>query len=328
VGTIRWARRKRLVAALIVSGLVFIPYLCSRILSPWRCISVHAIPPVRPTLPSPDGFRILTYNIAHGRGLVESNWKGGSDEERMQRLDRIAGLLRSIDADVVVLNEVDFDSSWSDEVNQAHYLAQHAGYGYWAEQRNLDFRVLFWKWRFGNALLSKYPIASADVVDLPGFSTWETFLAGKKRGVACDILMPNRSVRVVGVHLSHRSEDTRVRSAILLTNLAKSAEYPLVLTGDLNSTPPGFPLSTDDDGGVNAIAVLDDCTYFQRKPASPPLQHQLTYPSTNAQSVIDWILIPRHWRFATYHVTSSALSDHRPVYADVRFSGSKRITPD
>ena len=76
---------------------------------------------------------------------------GGKPSERSDRLREIADFLIEVDADVVVLNEVDFDASWSGHLNQAEFLASRAKYPYRVEQRNLDFRVLGWTWRFGNA---------------------------------------------------------------------------------------------------------------------------------------------------------------------------------
>jgi endonuclease/exonuclease/phosphatase family metal-dependent hydrolase len=91
-----------------------------------------------------------------------------------------------------------------------------------------------------------------------------------------------------------------------------------MLAGDLNSTPPGFPRSVSNPHGNNAMATLDDSGCFQRKPTLPTLtDSNLTYHSVGPRSVIDWILIPSHWRFLRYRVALSQLSDHRPVYADV-----------
>ncbi len=307
-------------AALLLLAVVLVPYVFSRLASPWRCLSIHATPDAASSKSAAAGgqLRIACYNIAHGRGLAESNWDGGNREERIQRLDQIAELVRGIDADVLVLNEVDFDSSWSYSINQARYLAAKAGYPYWAEQRNLDFRILFWKWRFGNAVLSKYPISDAEVVDLPGYSTWETVLAGKKRGIICDIALGDRELRVVGVHLSHRSESLRVNAAEALVDIATAGRRPTIVAGDLNSTPPGFPESANDSSGDNAIATFDDSHCLQRKQiALPPTDHDLTYHSAEPSRVIDWVLIPTGWRFLEYSVEPSQLSDHRPVYADV-----------
>ena len=314
-----WPKQQWLRVTFLLSALLVVPYGFSRLASTWRCLSVHSTPDVgvtkthTPELP----LRIACYNIAHGRGVAPSNWAGGNRVERIDRLDQIATLLRRIDADVVILNEVDFDSSWSYSVNQARYLAEEAGYPHWTEQRNLDFRVLMWTWRFGNAVLSRFPIMDAQVADLPGYATWETILAGKKRGTVCDIILGDQAVRVIGAHLSHRSEPLRVKSATVLVQIAAESRLPTIVAGDLNSTPPGFPNSVADSNGNNAIEVFDNSGRFQRSPTNQLLtDNDLTYLSVEPRSVIDWILIPHNWHFLQYSVELSRLSDHRPVYAD------------
>lgn len=267
---------------------------------------------------SPGSLRVATFNIAHGRGVAASNWQAGTDQERIARLDEIASLLRRIDADIVVLNEVDFDCSWSSHTNQARYLARKAGYRYRAEQRNLDFRVLFWTWRFGNAVLSKYPITDAQIVDLPGYSRLETLLAGKKRALSCEVAAEGGVVRVVGAHLSHRSESLRVKSSGVIVELVKKAKSPTVVAGDLNSTPPDFPEALTDENGQNAIATLDSCGYFRREPNRPGNEDRnLTFHAAEPTLAIDWILIPANWEYRSYTVDPAVLSDHRLVFADL-----------
>jgi len=301
-------------------GVVLIPYGASRLLSPWRMVTRHALP--EPSTPRPDSvpsLRLASYNIAHGRGdgHYARNWTGESRAQRLHRLDEIAQLLRTADADVVVLNEVDFDSSWSRGINQARELAERAGYRYWVEERNLDFRVLFWKWRFGNAVLSKHPIKNPRVIDLPAYSRLESLLVGKKRGVVCDVEVGGRTVRIAGVHLCHRSEKVRAESAALLAAMAAESAHPFFVVGDLNSTPPEFKEGNGSTETVNAIRVLDTCERFQRRPVSKPVLTEMTFHSATPRAVIDWILIPRDWEFRNYAVLPSNLSDHRLVSTEV-----------
>ncbi|KLU03868.1 secreted protein [Rhodopirellula islandica] len=308
--------RRRIIARVVclVLILIFVPYIVSRIASSWRGLSAHASTSM--DAPSVNGrpLRIACYNIAHGRGQSKSNWTGESKAMRQQRLDEIAKQIASVDADIVVLNEVDFDSSWSFSVNQAEYLAEQAGYPYRAEQRNLDFRVLFWKWRFGNAVLSRFPIRDSTVIDFPSYSRAETLLAGKKRGLECVVDIEGTLIDVAGVHLSHRNEGVRTKSVDLLMNVTK----PKLIAGDFNSTPTGFPRSTTDASEGNAIDKVDENALFQRRPIdSPSGESEFTFHSSDPGSVIDWILASDDWQIIDYKAIPSLLSDHRMLVAEV-----------
>ncbi|MEM7557881.1 MAG: hypothetical protein AAF394_02035, partial [Planctomycetota bacterium] len=112
-------RSNRLRLLLLLGVLLFLPYVSSRILSPWRMLQVDDLSrepnseAVDSQIRNTNELSIACYNIAHGRGIAESNWGNDTAKVRTQRLDEIANLLIEVDADIVVLNEVDFDSSWS-----------------------------------------------------------------------------------------------------------------------------------------------------------------------------------------------------------------------
>ena len=92
-------RRIRLVA-IILLAILLVPYGFSRVASPWRRVAVHSLVESKPRQDERSTVRIACYNIAHGRGLAASNWRAGTEEERSSRLDRIADLLRALDADL------------------------------------------------------------------------------------------------------------------------------------------------------------------------------------------------------------------------------------
>lgn len=308
-------RRFILAAMVALLGIILITYIFSRVAAPTRLIQTHHIEGSAAAGETLDTFRVAAYNIAHGRGLAESNWDGGSASDRMERLKAIAELLREIDADIVVLNEVDFNCSWSNGVNQAEVLAELAGYPIRIEQRNLDFRVLWFRWDFGNAILSRLPISNGPtLVGLPGYDHWETRLAGQKQAVWCSFRSGDKEIPILAAHLCHRSEDVRVDSVDALKPFT-----PCVIAGDLNSTPPDFPNSGTDSEGQNAIAKLDSLTSLQRTPKTAPAAAGRTFRSYNPVSTIDWIFIPNGWQYTNYRVIDSELSDHRPVVADVEY---------
>ncbi|HZD03894.1 MAG TPA: hypothetical protein VE173_03220, partial [Longimicrobiales bacterium] len=120
----------------------------------------------------------------------------------------MAAVICEADAHVVVLNEVDFHSTGSGGLDQARFLARHAGYGTWVEQRNFDLRLPFLVLAFGNALLSRLRVGGARWVALPRLSRLEAILAGAK---ASSIVRPGAAhgpLDVVPVHLDYRGPAT------------------------------------------------------------------------------------------------------------------------
>lgn len=312
-------RKKRFLALAVLMIAVIVPYTVSRVRSPQRRVRiVSASDTAKPPSQAPQQLRIVTYNIAHGRGPVNGNWEGTA-EGKEQRVLTIARRLKSLQADVIVLNEVDFHSTWSGHRNQAELIADAAGFPYRVEQRNYDFRFLYGSWKFGNAVLSRYPVVKAELVDYSPVAEWESWLAGKKRGVVCTLrLSEERLVRILAVHIDTRSAEVRVRSVKAMLEVAGESDVPLIAAGDFNSTPPGFPLSESDPRGHNAMRVLLDSGRFQTRLRPPSGEDDMTFSVPHPQSVIDWILIPAGWRFDEYRVLDWDHSDHRPVLATVR----------
>ena len=100
----RWLTRRRLwIAVPLAMVIAFWPYAEHRATRASRQIRVVA--PVTLT-PKPDResaetaidapLRILTYNIAHGRGCTDSNWSESGEPKRL-RIARIAREIRDLD---------------------------------------------------------------------------------------------------------------------------------------------------------------------------------------------------------------------------------------
>ena len=263
-------------------------------------------------------LRIGTMNIAHGRGLSESNWTDDDDAARRDRLLDIARNVEELELDVVVLNEVDFDALWSNGGNQAEIIAQTVGYRYVVEVPNYDFLLGPCRFRWGNAVLSRFPLRDAEIIDLPSYSRIEAILGGKKRGIAVTVETPGGPVRLFAVHLSHRSESLRVDSAQLLVALTRQTSLPVIIAGDTNSTPTGFPDSTRDERSRNAMDLLAEAELFQWRPTGIPEQNELTFPSPDPSLVIDWVLVPLDWEIESYRAIAWELSDHRPVVTQLQ----------
>ncbi len=268
--------------------------------------------------------RILAWNIAHGRGNLKPhllrNWRG-SRSDRLARLRRIADVLRNVDADVVVLNEVDFDAGWSHGVNQAEFLAEAAGYPFRVEQRNFDVRTPFESWAFGNALLSRLPIADTGWVELPAHSRLEEWVVGSKEAAYARLESPLGPLAVLPVHLSFRSEETRLAAVPVLDSVAVALAPPLILAGDFNTAPPGWPAVADR----TALGRLLELGWTSPRAERPPAPDELTFPTFGLVESRDWVLAEPPLRVLESRVVHGAtqLSDHAPVVAEVSLEASR-----
>lgn len=314
--------RRVLLAVGALAALVVVWYVVGRLTSPLRAarivasVGADAPPPPRP---APALLRIATCNIAHGRGLSDSNWAGRDGEAQLGRLRAIGRLLAEEKPDVVFLNEADFGSTWSRGVNQAEVVAREAGLPCRAEGRNIDVAIPFLAFRFGNAVLSRFPIVEARAVDYPALSRLEAAFAGKKRGLLCTLeLAGGGRVRVLAVHLEHRSEDARSAAAEVIARLAADGGPPLVAAGDFNSTPAGYPNEQRDAAGLTALSRLLESGRFRAAVKPAPGPDDFTFSSDRPRMAIDWILVPPGWRIAGQRALDSQLSDHRAVVAEVR----------
>jgi endonuclease/exonuclease/phosphatase family metal-dependent hydrolase len=297
----------------------------NRLTAPLRAVSVVAGGTVAgQDQKPPTELRVAIWNIAHGRGLAETNWTGESREQRLERLRSIARALKSQQPDVVILNEVDFDASWSDRVNQAEVIALELGMANRVEGRNIDLSLPFLRLRFGNAILSRFPLSEAKALDFPSYSGLESFLAGKKRGLVCKLELPGKQhIRVLAVHLEHRSEAVRISSARIIERIRAESDLPLIAAGDFNSTPKSYPRATPGDGGQTAVSLLLEGKGFRAFIKATPTAADFTFRADEPTSAIDWVLAPVNWPIVEHKPLDSALSDHRPVVASLAIPASQ-----
>lgn len=280
--------------------------------------------PQPPPSTSPDTLRILTYNIAHGRGpaLGAENTDGGDQEQKRDRLIRIGHEIKALGVDLVFLQEVDFHTWWSFNVDQAAIIAEAAGFEYVARQRNIDTGLPgIRRYDFGNVLLSRLPISEVKRLRLPPYSEVEVLFAGNHDALVATVqLSGDQQVLIVGLHLEVRSEETRVGAAEEVIHFQRGQTLPMILLGDLNSTPPGMPDAQTSVSGQNAVELLESFGGFQRRPARGRATHNdFTFPSEAPRRCIDWIMPDRNWRIQEYRVVHGMReSDHLPVLSTLR----------
>ncbi len=162
-------------------------------------------------------LRVVTWNIM---------WRYGPWEERQPA---IAATLETLDADVFALQEV-----WADgTANQAAALAEGLGYHHVYEAREERGDV-----RFGNAILSRWPIVRSEWRPLHGREeTGEGRLA-----VFAEIDGPRGPIPVFSTHLNWRYEHSHVRQRQVVDLVefvagTRAQGFPPIVCGDFNAEP-------------------------------------------------------------------------------------------
>lgn len=199
----------------------------------------------------PGTVRIVTWNVW---------WRFGPWEARQAA---IAATLEAIEPDVVCLQEVWHDRPPSGggvttiRGGQAEMLAGALGFDHrFATVREPGTDVLF-----GNAILSRWPIAGADAFALPGHPGEPA----RRSGLRAVIDHGATTIPVICTHFDWEFTDSALRQRQAATIAARAAEvgggpgtFPVVVGGDLNAvpdsdeirgltgrTPPGAQVFTD-----------------------------------------------------------------------------------
>jgi endonuclease/exonuclease/phosphatase family metal-dependent hydrolase len=235
--------------------------------------------------PAPVRLTVMTYNIHHGEGM----------DKRLD-LARIADVIRKCEPDLVALQEVDARTKRTNGVMQAAELARltnmHHAYG-----PAMDFDG----GKYGNAILSRFPIESSGTVPLP-------HRPGDRReprvALWSQCRLPNASIRFVSTHLDHTPEPSdRVQQAKTIAEKLSGDGWtsPAILAADFNCEPDSPPMAE----------LARDWTIVSNDSGNTP-----TVPANAPRSKIDHVLVrPRErWRVIEVRVIEEPVaSDHRPV---------------
>ncbi len=260
----------------------------------WTPVEYHVGdgPPGRSRLP--DRLVVMTWNLARGRG-PEYPAPDLSEAQMRRILDRIVEEVARNGPDLLFLQECDHETPDSFGIAMDREIAERAfGNAAVVYGPNYDARVGAWRWRTGNAIISRFPIAESGSIRFEGYSDVRQRLVGAKKLLWARVEMPDSRVTLIDVHLNAHFRDQRETE---LAELVRSIPgSPSIVAGDFNAPP----------GELEAIRArgLVGC---------PPDESVRTFHSRRPDRTIDQVFAP----FAPleWHVPEVEASDHRPVVA-------------
>ena len=206
--------------------------------------------------PNKDTLTVVTWNIRFGIG--RANWFGDScgdlvlfdNETILDGLELLAQKITEMDADILLLQEVDTDSKRSAYIDQVQWLLDHTSmnYGVYASMWEVQFVPSDGLGRVntGNAILSKWPLSEAERIQLSlrGDQDALTKAFYVRRNVLKAVVnYPGNPFWAVDIHASAFSNDDTKQKQFLefkdvLDEINSKGEI-FVAGGDLNELPPG-----------------------------------------------------------------------------------------
>jgi len=232
---------------------------------------------------SPARVAVLTYNIYHGEDA-----NGGSN------LDAVAGIINSLEPDLVALQEVDNKTARAKGLDLTAELSRRTGMqGVFGKAMDYDGGG------YGEAVLSRYPVIETKNNPLP-----HSVKAEPRAALEVHIELPGGvKMAFIGTHLDHqRDQSNRMMQTKRIMELYENYDLPIVLAGDLNAAPGSDP--------INLLRrQWSDAARDDPRP---------TFPSVKPARKIDYIMYkPKgQWKVVDVRVIDEKVaSDHCPVFA-------------
>lgn len=293
-------------------------------------------------IPNPEGvFSVMTYNIGYLSGMTNNRVLRPPETFFAANLDTFIDMLAQARPDVIALQEVDFASRRSYFMDQPGETARGAGYRFAAEAVNWDRRyvpfpywpprVQFGKIVSGQAVLSRFPIASHERVVLrrpPNPFYYDAFYLDRLIQVV-RIEIGEKTLVVLNVHLEAFDRETREKQAreVLKVYRAYKNDFPVLLLGDFNCVPPGAPQKKDfsdepgtDFTGEETMALFLGQEGLKQAFPAPGTERDFTFPADRPTRKLDYIFYSSA-SIAPVETRKPGLdsSDHLPLMLVFRF---------
>lgn len=202
-----------------------------------------------------DSIHIMNWNVKFGGGRINFFFDCIDDRVNMhyneviENLHGIKGFIKATNPDILFVQEIDLDSKRAAYINQVEWILENSDLNYaiyapqWKSKYIPSKRI--GKMNSGIAIFSKYPLADAEIINLPLIKEQNPIVRYfylKRIILQCDAAIGDENIKLLNTHLEAYSYDGTKRRQLdivyeLISKLDKDGKT-FILAGDTNCLPP------------------------------------------------------------------------------------------
>ncbi|MCM3628160.1 endonuclease/exonuclease/phosphatase family protein [Paenibacillus glycanilyticus] len=239
-------------------------------------------------------IKVMEYNIHHAEGMDD-----------ILNLNRIGDVIKSSDADIIGLQEVDNHfSTRSNFEDQARWLANYLGmhYQFAANLDNDPLNAGEPRRQYGTVILSKYPILSSENHLLDN-----THYPAEQRGLAKTVInVKGNHINFYNTHLDNKTPEERDIQVNEILSIVNQDNGTSILVGDFNATPDSpeiIKMSAQYHDTFAELGLNDAYTSY--------------YYSDKPNRRIDYIYTSDDVKIKAGKVIDTIAADHLPITAEL-----------
>lgn len=240
-------------------------------------------------------LKIITFNIAHGKGM-----DGKVD------ITRQANVIKNYQPDIVFLQEIDMYTKRAGETNQIREFSKQLGLPYCSMESNITIEEGY----YGDGIISRFPIAFSTNYLMP-----LTDINHEQRGILCNqITFGTTKINLFSVHLSTYREERILAAKEINRILHKLDKSELVIMGgDFNV---GVTRLGKGQYIFEPQEKYEEYEILKQRLEQIPNQKD-TWFSNLGKGCIDTIFYSKGVRLNNYEtIEVNNVSDHNAVYAE------------
>ena len=242
-----------------------------------------------------DSFRILSFNIAHGRAKAFSQFLT-SKNNITKNCKNIGELLKTTQADFVLLQEIDFQAIWTNHLNQNMLVNADYHFAFSKEGQN-NFSTKWFKMEYGNSVLSKHEILSHQ-----NYPFEQKYMGGKGFQLA-HIKWQHKDLEIINLHLHPYSSKTRAFQLKVIEDLLLSTRKSYIIGGDFNMT-------AEDPFLIDFVKKLN---------LDQPKNDGHTHQFLHWKKRLDYIFGTPDIQWLKSEIINTQFSDHSPLFQDFKW---------